>query len=86
MDISITYNDTTLNIEVDIKSETFKDPSLGTSYFNSVIRDLLFYKSMNFKFSQITMNIDAININYNILYVNPRVDKYCTINNMFIGE
>lgn len=84
--IVLNYDEEDLTISLTLESDIFKDPSLSMTYFNELIRDLLFFKSMEVEITKISIHVDVINNLYNISYQNAIVNEYFTKDNMFIGE
>jgi len=85
--ININYDDQdSMTIRVDVENESFKNAALGFEYLNALINDLLFYKEMDVKFTKITIQVDALNISYDIMYFNSRIDKYFNTKSIYIGD
>lgn len=86
-EINISHDsENSMIIRVDVENELFKNAALGFEYLNALVNDLLFYKEMDIKFTKITIQVDVLNISHNIMYVNPRIDKYFTNKRFFIGD
>jgi len=84
--IDLNFNHEDLTISLTLESDLFKDPTLSMTYFNELVRDLLFFKSIDVEIAKISINVSVINKLYNIGYQNSIVNEYFTRENMFIGE